>query len=63
MYGAEHVQESLHAATTLKLLELSELDFLGDNFSAKEIRVMKKRIIETILHTDMASMKQLREEF
>lgn len=63
MYGAEHVQESLHAATTVRLMELSEFDFVSSSFSPKEIRLMKKRMIETILHTDMATMKQLREDF
>lgn len=63
MYGEEHVQENFHAATTVKLLDCSDYDFLSSKFSVTEIGLIRKRIVETILFTDMATMKQLREEF
>lgn len=63
MYGEDHVQENFHAAQTVKLLDISDYDFLSGKFSRSEIRLIKKRIVESILFTDMASMKQLREEF
>jgi hypothetical protein len=63
MYGDEHVQENLHAATTLRLLDVAEYDFLSGNFSRSDIKLIKKRIVGSILNTDMASMKKLRDEF
>jgi hypothetical protein len=33
---------------------------MTDNFNAKDIRTFKKRIIQSILNTDMALMKDLR---
>ena len=63
MYGEEHVQENFHAATTVKLLDCSDYDFLSTKFSQAEIGLIWKRIVETILFTDMATMKQLREDF
>jgi len=57
MYGEESVQENLHAATTLKLLDSNDCNFLAGQLSYKEVVVVKKRIIESILHTDMAQMK------
>jgi len=63
MYGEEHVQENFHAAQTLKLLDIAEYDFLSGKFSRADIKLMKKRMAEAILFTDMATMKQLRDEF
>ena len=63
MFGDEHVQENFHSAQTLKLLDIYEYDFLSGKFSPKEIKHIKKRIAESILFTDMATMKQLREDF
>ena len=63
MYGDEHVQENFHAAQTVKLLDISEYDFLSGKFSRKDIQLIKKRIVQSILFTDMATMKQLRDEF
>lgn len=63
MYGEEHVQENFHAAQTVKLLDISDYDFLSGKFTQREIKTIKKRIVESILFTDMATMKQLREEF
>lgn len=63
MYGEEHVQENFHAAQTVKLLDISEYDFLTGKFSRKDIQLIKKRIVQSILFTDMATMKQLRDEF
>jgi hypothetical protein len=47
----------MHAATTLKLLNDNELDFLSGKFSNEEVQTIKKRIIESILFTDMSTMK------
>ena len=63
MYGEEHVQENFHAATTVKLLDCADYDFLSARFSPAEFKLIRKRIVETILFTDMATMKQLREDF
>lgn len=63
MYGEEHVQENFHAAQTVKLLDISDYDFLSGKFTLSEIKIIKKRIVESILFTDMATMKQLREDF
>lgn len=60
MYGQEHIQESYHAAETLKLMQ--EFDFLSGHFSGQETQLFKKRIINTIIHTDMAEMKNLRNQ-
>lgn len=40
-----------------------EYDFLSGKFTPKEIQIFKKRMVESILFTDMATMKQLRDEF
>ena len=42
---------------------MDENDFLADIFEANEIKIIRKRITESILSTDMAGMKKLREEF
>lgn len=63
MYGEEHVQENFHAAQAIKLLDISDYDFLSGKFTLNEIKTIKKRIVESILLTDMATMKQLREDF
>ena len=57
MYGEEHVQENFHAATSLKLFDNNDYDFLSGKFTQKEIQLIKKRMAETILFTDMATMK------
>lgn len=44
MYGDEHVQENLHAAQTLKLLEHPDFDFVAGKLSKPEVKLMKKRI-------------------
>lgn len=33
MYGQDHVQENFHAAQTIKLLYISDYDFLSGKFS------------------------------
>jgi len=63
MYGAEHVQENLHAALTLRQLETPEYDFLTGKLSQSDIRIIKKRMMTSILFTDMATMQKLRDEF
>lgn len=63
MFGEEAIQENNHAAQTLQLLENSEFDFLSAKNKPAETRVIKKRIIESILFTDMASMNKLRKNF
>lgn len=42
---------------------MDENNFLADGFEANEIKIVRKRITESILSTDMAGMKKLREEF
>lgn len=44
------------------LLEKEEFDFLTDYFDAKEVRKIKKEIMNAIIHTDMATMKDLRDK-
>ena len=63
MYGDEQVQENNHAAQTLKLLDNFDTDFISSKFTKGECRIVKKRIIESILFTDMASMNKLRDGF
>jgi len=63
MYGDEHIQENLHAAQTLKLLENPDCDFLSGKFSRGDVKTIKKRIAQSIIFTDIATMKKLREEF
>jgi len=63
MYGHDHVQENFHAAQTVKLLDIKDYDFLSGKFTQKEIQLIRKRLVESILYTDMATMKQLREDF
>lgn len=36
---------------------------MSGKFTKHEIKLIRKRIVETILFTDMATMKQLREDF
>ena len=60
MYGEASVQESYHEAETLKLLSFNEYDFIGEKFTPKESQKFRKRILESIISTDMALMKQLR---
>ena len=38
-------------------------DEKSGKFSRKDIQLIKKRIVQSILFTDMATMKQLRDEF
>ena len=45
MYGEEHVQENFHAAQTVKLLDISEYDFLSGKFNRAQIKLIKKRIV------------------
>ena len=44
-------------------MDISDYDFLSGKFTINEIKIIKKRIVESILLTDMATMKQLREDF
>ena len=60
MYGEASVQESFHAAETLKLLSYNEFDFISDTYGPIEGQLFRKRILECIISTDMALMKQLR---
>lgn len=41
---------------------MNEYDFLSDHFSPLETQLFKKRVIDTIIHTDMAEMKNLRDQ-
>ena len=63
MYGEEHVQENNHAAQTIQLLENFDTDFVTGKFTKSNCKIIKKRIVESILYTDMASMNKLREDF
>jgi hypothetical protein len=60
MFGEDAIQENNHAAQTLQLLENADFDFLSGKNKPAETRIVKKRIIESILFTDMASMNTLR---
>lgn len=60
MYGEASVQESYHAAETLKLLSSNEFDFIGGLCTQKEAQLFRKRVLQSIISTDMALMKQLR---
>lgn len=62
MYGDSHVQESYHVAETLKLMTSREYDFVCDNMAPMEAQLFRKRLVETIIHTDMAEMKNLRDK-
>ena len=61
MFGDQAIQENNHAAQTLQLLENADFDFLSARNKPAETRIIKKRIIESILFTDMASMNTLRQ--
>ena len=45
------------------MLDTYDYDFLSGLHSAGEIKTIRKRILHSILATDMAQMKQLRNEF
>ena len=60
MYGEYQIQENKHVAVTMKELDSNDHNFLKGYFTPKQTSVIKKRIIESILFTDMAYMKQLR---
>jgi len=60
MFGDQAIQENNHAAQTLQLLDNADFDFLSAKNKPAETRIIKKRIIESILFTDMASMNNLR---
>lgn len=62
LFGNSQIQEYWHAAQTIQLLERPEFDFISSNFSTKEVALIKKRIVNSILYTDMAIMKDLRTE-
>lgn len=62
MYGDSNVQESYHVAETLKLLTMNEYNFVCDTLTPLEIQLFRKRIVECIINTDMAKMKNLREQ-
>lgn len=47
----------------MKLFSNEAYDFISGHFSQPEVKLFKKRIVESILYTDMASMKELRETF
>ena len=47
----------------MKLLDVYDYDFLANMFSASENKTIRKRMVESILSTDMAQMKQLRDDF
>lgn len=42
---------------------MNDYDFLSGKFTPKEIQLIRKRMVESILMTDMATMKQMREDF
>jgi len=58
-FGDVAVQEGYHAATTIFLIEQREYDFFGLPMTRTARRLMKKRILCSILDTDMACSKQL----
>lgn len=60
MYGDVNVQESFHVAETLKLLNSNEYDFVQSKMTPMQAQHFRKRIVECIIHTDMAEMKGLR---
>ena len=60
MYGDANVQESYHVAETLKLLNMNEYDFVYEHLDNQTLQLFKKRILECIISTDMAEMKNLR---
>lgn len=62
MYGDSNVQESYHVAETLKLLTMNEYNFVCDTLTPLEMQLFRKRIVECIINTDMAKMKNLREQ-
>lgn len=62
MYGDASVQESYHAAETLKLLNVIEYDFMSENHTPEQVQLFRKRVLEAIISTDMALMKKLRGE-
>lgn len=59
-YGDLNVQERYHAAETLMLLSMSEYDFVDGKLQSTQCQLFKKRLVECIIHTDMAEMKSLR---
>lgn len=56
-YGDYSVQEGYHAATTVLLMEKAENDFLGPHLTRTAKRLIKKRILCSILDTDIAKAK------
>jgi hypothetical protein len=61
LYGESSVQERQHSEITLKMLDQEQFDFLSSRFQPDQIKLIKKRILGSILSTDMAFMTSLRE--
>lgn len=62
-YSDVPVQEGYHAATTILLLEQENLNFLSERLTSTAKRLIKKRILVSILDTDMGGKKDLEMQF
>jgi predicted HD phosphohydrolase len=60
-FGDMGVQEGFHAATTILLLE--KYNIHSQALTPTSMRLIKKRILVSILDTDMASKKDLETQF
>ena len=59
IFGAAGVQEKYHAAQTIKMLKMHENDFFPRSLTRHAKRVVHKRILMSILNTDMAQHNDL----
>ena len=62
LFGDQAIQESFHAAQTIKLLEQRENDFFPKDLTSTGKRLIKKRILVSILQTDMAASSTLHSD-
>lgn len=53
------IQEGFHAATTILLLDQEQNDIFAQDLTSTARRLIKKRILISILDTDMATKKDL----
>jgi len=53
-YNDLSVNENMHLATTFRILNRAECNFVRDTFSPKQRESLRKMVVETVLGTDMA---------
>jgi len=62
LFNTTGTQEFYHSATTISLLEQKDNDFLPKDLTPTARRLFKKRVLVSILNTDMVAHKELEKE-